>query len=170
LRKQQLGEVSVKLYDKFGIILRIEVTSNNVSAFKRMRSVYKKDGTVVNQGAPVQKRMYSLFPLITIFKNAVRWYLEFVSTFDDPPAGMKKLDNVTDDVSEHDRTDNGFNFFDTDDEQILLAVAAGNFTLKGLSNKGLRKMLPGKSPGPVTRILKRLRLHGLIKKISRTYH
>jgi hypothetical protein len=162
-----MGEVSVKIYDKFGIILRIEVTANNVSAFRSMRSVYKKDGTVADQVAPVPKSIYSLFPLITIFKNAVRRYLEYVSTFDDPAAGIKKLDKVTDDVSEHDRTYKGFNFFDKDDEQILRAVAGGKFTLKGLSNKELRKTLPGKSAGQVTRMLKRLRLHGLIKAARR---
>ncbi|MDR1904479.1 MAG: hypothetical protein LBQ88_19610 [Treponema sp.] len=42
--------------------------------------------------------------------------------------------------------------------------------MKGLSNKELRKMFPGKSAGQVTRILKRLRLYGFIKKIGRTYH
>jgi len=38
-----------------------------------------------------------------------------------------------------------------------------------LQNKNLRRYLAGKSSAQVSRLLKRLRLHGLIKKIGRTY-
>jgi hypothetical protein len=157
--KHQMGEVSVKIYDKFGSILRIEVTSNDVSAFKTMREVYKRDGTVVSKVAPLTKSIYSLFPLITVFKNAINRYLEFISSFDDTSNGVKKLDKLTNDVKEHDRNYKGFNIFSKDDEKILLTIADGKFNLKGLSNKELRKMLPEKSSGQLSHTLKRLRLH-----------
>jgi hypothetical protein len=35
--KHQMGPVSIKMYDKFGIVLRIEVTVNDVSFFKQYR-------------------------------------------------------------------------------------------------------------------------------------
>jgi len=41
--------------------------------------------------------------------------------------------------------------------------------LKGITNKTLRSMLPEKKPWQLSRILKRLRLHGLIKKIGHAY-
>jgi hypothetical protein len=59
-----MGEVSVKVYDKFGIVLRIEVTSNDVTKFKVYREVEKTDGSTVNKMAPVKKSIYSLFVLI----------------------------------------------------------------------------------------------------------
>jgi hypothetical protein len=62
-----------------------------------------------------------------------------------------------------------FNAFDEEDESILLAVADGKFNLKGLSNKGLRKEIPEKSSGQISRTLRRLRVYGLIKKIGKTY-
>jgi hypothetical protein len=167
--KHQMGEISVKVYDKFGSVLRIEVTSNNVSKLKSFRDVQKRDGTAETKMAPVKKSIYSLFVLTQIFKNATRRYLEFVSSFDDPTDGLKKLDKVTDPVSENNRNYRGFNFFNKDDERILLAVADGKFTLKGLTNKELRLLLPDKTPGQLSRILKRLRLHGLIKKVGKTY-
>ena len=38
-----------------------------------------------------------------------------------------------------------------------------------MKNKTLRQFLPEKNSGQVSRLLKRLRLHGLIKKVGRTY-
>ena len=167
--KHQMGEVSVKIYDKFGTVLRIEVTSNDVSEFKTYREVQKRDGTVVMMTAPVKKSIYSLFALIQVFKNAIRRYLDFISSFDDPSDGLKKLDKVVKPVTENSRNYKGFNFFDDGDEKILLAVADGRFTIKGMTNKGLRSVLPDKTPGQLSRILKRLRLHGLIKKVAKSY-
>jgi hypothetical protein len=167
--KHQMGEISVKIYDKFGKILRIEVTSNDVSQLKVFRDVNKRDGSVVHQTAPVKKSIYSLFDLISVFKNACNRYLEFISSFDDPTDGLKKLDRVTETVKENDKNYKGFNFFSRDDEKILLAVADGKFTLKGITNKALRGLLPEKKAWQISSILKRLRLHGLIKKVGNAY-
>jgi len=167
--KHQMGEISVKIYDKFGKILRVEVTSNDVSQLKVFRDVQKRDGSVVATTAPVKKSIYSLFDLTGVFKNACNRYLEFISSFDDPTDGLKKLGRVTETVTENKKNYKGFNFFSTDDEKILIAVADGKFTLKGITNKALRDMLPEEKPWQVSRILKRLRLHGLIKKIGKTY-
>ncbi|MCL1809461.1 MAG: hypothetical protein FWG42_06845 [Clostridiales bacterium] len=82
-----MGEISVKIYDKFGSVLRIEVTSNDVSQLRSFREVQKRDGTVEVKMAPVKKSIYSLFVLARIFKNATRRYLEFISSFDDPRTG-----------------------------------------------------------------------------------
>ena len=167
--KHQMGEISVKVYDKFGSVLRIEVTSNNVSKLQTFREVQKRDGVVETKMAPVKKSVYSLFVLTRVFKNAAQRYLEFVSSFDNPVEGLKKLDKVTEPAAQNNRNYKGFNFFSREDEKILLAVGDGRFTLKGLTNKELRKLLPERSPGQISRILKRLRLHGLIKKVGKTY-
>ena len=49
------------------------------------------------------------------------------------------------------------------------AIIRGEHTIQGFRNADLRIHLPGKSPGQVSRMLKRLRLHGVIRKIGRTY-
>ena len=43
--KHSMGEVSIKMYDKYGKILRIETTTNNLSFFKHYRTVEHRDGT-----------------------------------------------------------------------------------------------------------------------------
>jgi len=167
--KHQMGEISVKIYDKFGKILRIEVTSNDISQLKVFRDVQKRDGSIIKSIAPVKKSIYSLFNLIGVLRNACNRYLEFISSFDDPTDGLKKLDRVTETVIQKDKSYKGFNFFSKEDEKILLAVADGKFTLKGITNKLLRNMLLEKKPWQISRILKRLRLHGLIKKVGSSY-
>jgi len=167
--KHQMGEISVKIYDKFGKILRIEVTSNDVSQLKTYREVQKRDGSVECKVAPVKKSIYSLFVLIDIFKGACNRYLEFISSFDDPTEGMKKLDRATETVKNNDKSYKGFNFFSKEDERILLAVADGKNVLKGITNKSLRAMLPDKKPWQISSIIKRLRLHGLLKKVGNSY-
>ena len=60
-------------------------------------------------------------------------------------------------------------FFEEQDERVLQAIARGEFQLRGMTNGELRVRLPGRSSGQVSRLLKRLRVHGLIRKIARSY-
>ena len=43
--KRTMRPVSLKLYDKFGLILRIDTTDNGVSFFKHYREVEHRDGS-----------------------------------------------------------------------------------------------------------------------------
>ena len=63
----------------------------------------------------------------------------------------------------------GFNLFDPDDENLLCSIVRGEFNISGLQNKTLRRQLSELSSGRVSRMLKRLRTHGLIKKVGHTY-
>jgi len=166
--KHQMGAVSIKMYDKFGYVLRIETTTNDVSQFKHSREVQQRDGTVIQKVAPMKKTIYSLYPLAQILKAANRRYLEFVSSFDDPSNGAKKLEELSESKKIDDRTFKGFNFFSREDQQLFETLSHGEFNIYGLQNQSIRKLLPGYSPASVTRILKRLRVHGLIKKVSGT--
>lgn len=167
--KHQMGAVSVKIYDKFGTVLRIEVTCVDVSKINIFRDVHKKDGSIEKKVAPAPKSIHSLYSLLSPFKNIALRYLECISSFDDPSDGLKKLDSVTEDVVENNRKYKGFNFFNKADEEILLAIGDGKYSIHGLSNKELRKILVSKTSGQISRILKRLHLHGLIKKVKKTY-
>jgi hypothetical protein len=167
--KHHMGAVSIKMYDKFGIILRIETTANDVSQFKHYREVQQRDGSKVEKLAKMKKNIYSLYPLAGLLKAFNRRYLEFISTFDDPGNGIKKLNKISRTVKSSDRTYKGFNFFCQDDQKLFLILSRGEFNITGFQNKTIRKHLPGKSSGSISRILKRLLVHGLIKKVKGTY-
>ena len=167
--KHQMGELSVKIYDKFGKILRIEVTAYDVSKLTMFRDVFKRNGDIEHKPAPVKKEIYSLFGLMDVFKHIIKRYLEFVSSFDDPTAGIKKLDSVTGKKQVNGKNVKGLNFFDKDDEKILLTIANGKFVINGLKSKHLKAAFPDLKPWKISNILKRLRNLGLIRKASKSY-
>ena len=167
--KHTMGPVSLKLYDKFGVVLRIETTVNDLTFFKHYREVEHRDGTKETKWASMQKTIYSLPALREILEAANRRYLEFLSTIEDPRNGRDKLDKLSQPVRQEGRSYPGFNLFDANDETLLRVIARGEFNISGLQNKALRRFLHGKSSGQVSRLLKRLRLHGLIKKVGHTY-
>jgi hypothetical protein len=167
--KHHLGPSSIKMYDKFGIILRIETTTNDVSEFKQYREVRSRSGEPIHKIAPRKKNIYSLFELKTIFKASNRRYLEFISMFDDQSRGVKNLNRISQPVETDDRSYRGFNLFSPDDLKLFEVLARGEFNIYGLQNKSLRKHLPKTNTAAMTRVLKQLHLHGIIRKVGRTY-
>src|SRR4051794_7614891 len=83
--------------------------------------------------------------------------------------GRDKLDKLSRTVQQEGRSYPGFNLFDPDDDILLRSIARGEFNISGLQNKTLRRYLPDKTSGQVSRLLKRLRLHGIIKRVGHTY-
>ena len=167
--KHTMGPVSIKLYDKFGLILRIEATVNDLTFFKHYREVEHRGGSYETKWATMQKTIYSLPALRELLEAANRRYLEFLSAVEDPRAGRDKLEKLSRAVEQEGRCYPGFNVFDSDDETLLCSIIRGEFNINGLQNKTLRRHLPERNSGQVSRLLKRLRVHGLIKKIGRTY-
>ena len=167
--KHTMGPVSIKLYDKFGLILRIETTVNDLSFFKQYREVEHRDGSRETKWASMQKTIYSLPALRELLEAANRRYLEFLSAIEDPRAGREKLDKLSQTVEQEGRRYSGFNLFDAGDETLLRSIVRGEFNISGLQNKTLRRHLPGLSSSQTSRLLKRLRTHGLVKKVGHTY-
>lgn len=167
--KHHMGDVSIKMYDKFGVVLRIESTCNDVGSFRVKREVNHRDGTTTEQKAPLKKSIYSLYQLFTIMKAANYRYFEFVSSFDDHSNGQKKLTEITNPVIEKERSYRGLNFFNARDLEVLAAVSRGEYMTFGMQGKDIRQHLSGISPSAMSRIFKRLRLHGLIERVKGSY-
>lgn len=166
--KHTMGSVSIKMYDKFSKILRIETTTNDISFFKHFREVVHRDGSKSHEMASLKKNIYSLTFLTDNLKLANRRYLEFISAFDNKEVGRKRLEKVTSSKIENNRNYKGFNFFSKDDLAILMVIVRGEFNINGFRNKNLQKILAYKG-SKISRLIKRLRIHGLIKKASDSY-
>ena len=167
--KHQMGPVTIKLYDKFNIVLRIETTVNEVTFFEQYRHVQHRDGTSTTEYAPLQKTIYSLPPLAEILQAVNQRYLKFISDIETPHNGVKKLQDLTETCHDHDRRYKGFNLLSEEDASLFRLLLHGEFVIQGFSNKALRQHLPDKNSGQVTRLLKRLRVHGLIKPVNQRY-
>ena len=167
--RHSMGLSSIKMYDKFGRILRIETTTVDVTFFRHYREVEQRHGTTVMKYAPMKKTIYSLGALRQVLAAANRRYVAFISAIDDPSDGIRKLAKISETIHEDARSYRGFNFFDVEDHLLFQTIARGEFNISGLQNKRLRAFLSGLNSGQVSRLLKRLRTHGLIKKANRCY-
>ncbi len=58
--RHSMGSLSIKMYDKFSKIIRIETTSNNISFFKNYREVEHRNGTKEYKLASMRKWIYSI--------------------------------------------------------------------------------------------------------------
>lgn len=167
--KHTMGKNSIKMYDKFSKILRIETTSNDVSFFKHYRKVEHRDGSASEKLAPVKKNIYSLAVICNLFNASNKRYLEFISAFGDKEPGRKRLDKVTQTKEVNNRNYKGFNFFNDQDLTLMLTVLRGEFNISGFRNKDLRRYLPEFNSPKISRLIKRLHVFGLIKKVGKTY-
>ncbi len=168
--KHYMGKAAIKMYDKGGIILRIETTANDPTVFRAKRTVRQRDGTKVFRVASLTKDIESLWHLQRLLGDANRRYLEFISAIDDTTKGAKELTSIARRTkTKKGRSHRGINFFDQDDLKVLLTIARGEIAISGFRNKNLRSQLPGKTSSWVSRCIARLRALGLLKPVARTY-
>jgi len=167
--RHHMGPVSIKMYDKFNIILRIETTVTDVSFFQQRRQVRHRDGTTTTKWAPMKKTIYSLPALQEQLAAANKRYLKFVSAIETPEVGVNKLHKLTETRTVNQRRYKGFHLLTEEDASLLRTLLRGEFVIQGFTNKALRQHLHGRNAGQVTRLVKRLRVHGLVKRVGRRY-
>ena len=167
--KHRFANSSIKMYDKFGSILRIETTTNDVSFFKHHRKVEHRDGPATRTLAPVKKTIYSLIDLREILLACNRRYLAHLSALDDFSAGVRALDRLTKPRSVEGKTIKGVNFFDPIDNALLRAFQNPRVNIAGLRRADLAPLLDELSPSRLSRQLHRLREIGVIKKVVGSY-
>jgi hypothetical protein len=167
--KHQMGPVSIKMCDKFSLVLRIETTVNNVTFFKQYRQVDKRDGTTVTKWAPMKKTIFSLPPLQEVLLAANQRYIKFISSIATPEVGAEKLHHLAETKTENNHRYKGFNLFSEEDTCLFRTLLQGEFAISGFTNKQLRQYLAHLSPSQITRLIARLRVHGIIKKVAKGY-
>lgn len=168
--KHSFGPASVKLYNKPGGILRLEMTTYDVSFFKHYRQVVHQDGSRQHQLATMKKSIYSLSDLAQLMGSGIRRYSQWLAGLVEHTAGHREVRRLT--RAEHDaqgRSYRGFNPFLPEDETVLQLLIRGEHALLGVTARRLRRLLPQWSRGRISRLLKRLRLHGLLRKVGATY-
>lgn len=169
--KHCMGAASVKVYDKFSQVLRIETTVNDVSFFKHHRKVEHREGHSTRELAGVKKSIYSLIDLREILLGCNQRYLAFLSSLDDNSAGQRDLQRLSQPrVSvTTEQTVKGLNFFNPVEQRLLQTLQHGEFNIHGWRRSDLIAQDVPLSASALSRQLARLRLLGLIKKVAHTY-
>jgi hypothetical protein len=169
VRHQWSRDVSLKLYDKHGVMLRIETTTSDVSFFRHHREVVHRDGTSSLKLAPMQKTIYSLPLLGKCLAACNRRYLAFLSALDEVTPGLETIERLAQPVREHERSYRGFNLFARSDLELFVALLRGEWCLRGFKNADLRRLLSTESASRISHLLRRLQMHQLIERVSKSY-
>ena len=178
--KHRVKENWLKMYDKAGLALRIEMVINNPEEFKVRKKVMRKNKHVM-EWVPMRKGVAYLFRYRDVSRKANYRYLEALAVVDDPMSALKKLDDVTTrKKTPFGRGVRAFNPLSREDLQLFKAMMSGDHCIRGLSNADLRTLLESsphlrdlsgdrrKQSAKVSRILSRFHAHKLIAKIPRT--
>jgi hypothetical protein len=174
--RHRMKENGMKMYDKHGCVLRVETTINRPSEFKVRRRGMRR-GKPVMGWFPMAKGVANLYRYLEVSRAANRRYLEALTVVSDPAPAHKQIHALAQPVRRRDRSYRGFNPAHADDVHLFAAVMRGEHLLTGFANRDIRPHLvaPTRSRAEsrrqaarVSRLLKRLHLHGLIAHIQRS--
>jgi hypothetical protein len=166
----------LKMYDKFGVVLRLENLLRDVRHFKVLR---RREGD--NEGPleylRMRKGVADLHGRAEVGKKINDRLAASLATV----AEKTSLAELTEDLGKRQqwkgRPVRALNPLAAEDVALLEAVTRGEFTINGFRNRDIRALLFGVAKNPaeekrssakVTRLFRLLRGHGLILKISKT--
>jgi hypothetical protein len=117
----------------------------------------------------MKKTIYSLPALQEVLSAANQRYLKLISSIATPEVGVEKLQHLVEPKTENNHRYKGFNLFLEEDTCLFCTLSQGEFAISGFTNKQLRLYFANKSANQVTRLINRLRTHGIIKKVGKCY-
>jgi len=174
--KHRMKENWLKMYDKSGLILRVETVINQPREF-RVRRKRTRQGRQQMVWCPMNKGVSNLPSYQRVSRAANGRYLDALSGVADPAPAYRRVAHLTEPKRRRGRCYAGFNPARPQHVKLFQAVLAGHHHLRGFRNADIRRTLWGdrRDPGQrqrqahaVTRLLQRLHVRGLVAKIPRT--
>jgi hypothetical protein len=175
--KHSVNGNSVKMYDKEGSVLRVETTINKTEEFRVYRA---KEGDPDGQKEfrPLQRSVGQLWRRAEVSAASNRRYLEALSSVGEKTPVGALSERICRPLTKDGQRYRALNPWSPKDAALLEAVSRGEYTINGLRNRDVRKLLWDKPGNPkeekrrasqITRQLRLLRGHGLLKKVSGTH-
>jgi hypothetical protein len=170
--KHRVGKNWIKMYPKFGVVLRVETVINHPYGFLTRRHGNRKGKRIIGW-FPMTKGVTGLYRYAEVALAANSRYLQALAVVQDPRKAQELLCACSSRIIHNQRSYRGFNPAAQEDIQIFRALAAGQHSLHGFRNIDIRNSLyPSadaavyrKLSARVSRILKRFHVRGLIAKI-----
>jgi hypothetical protein len=175
--KHRHGGNWLKMYDKFGQVLRIEMVINQPRVFKVCRWGNCK-GQRLRAWFPLTKSVAFLGRYAEVSRRATHRYLDALAVVEDPRVSAQVLDRACNPVPFQGRRRRALNPLSHKDQQLFFAVLRGEHQQRGFYARDIARHLGlGKAHDPheqrrrsgrVGRLLQLLRAHALIAKIQHT--
>lgn len=176
--KHRVGVNSVKLYDKQGSVLRVETTINNPYGMKVFRP---KEGDA--RGAlnwrPMRKGIADLHRRAQTSQASNERYLDALASVNTSTPLGEMVSDICRPATLNDKRVRALRPWSEEDTRLFQAVTRGEFAINGFRNRDLQGLLyDGQAQSlqekrgrgaRVTRLLRMLRAHGLIKKVPSTH-
>jgi hypothetical protein len=172
--KHRMKNNWLKMYDKFGLILRVETVINQPREFKVRRSCLRQKRRQI-LWSPMNKGVATFYAYRSVARAANERYLNALAVVDFPSATAKQLDSVCRPAKFHERRRRGLNLLHPEEQRLFRAVLRGDWRLRGFRNRDLaQELFPAASASPeeqrrrtqkVCRHLQLFRAHALIAKI-----
>ena len=176
--KHQAGMNSVKAYDKFQIILRVESTFNNPRDFKVFRPLENQPGRPLAYQR-LRQGIADLFRRAQVSQACNARYLDALALVDSSTPLGTLIEDISRPVIWQGKRVRALRPYDPQDLLLFQAVTDGKFSISGFRNRDLQALLYNNSPDSqkqkrqrsshVSRLLRILRAHHLVKKIPQTY-
>src|ERR1700677_496540 len=170
----------LKMYDKLGLILRIETVINQPGEFKVWRACQHRDGSSSTDWYPMCKGVGNLHHYQKHALACNQRYLQAMTAVDDPTPGYDDLHKLTEPKREQGRSYAGFNPARHEEIRLFAAVLAGDHIAQGFRKHDIRaKLYPKEKNNKKDRqrqrhsagvgsMLKRLHVRGLVAKVPRS--
>ena len=167
----------LKMYDKLGLLLRVETVINQPGEFKVFRERRHRDGTTSLGWFAMCKGVGNLHRYQSHALACNQRYLEALAAVDDPTPGYDELKKLTEPQRCQERSYAGFNPARQLEIRLFAAVLAGDHIAQGFRNRDIRAALYTESgrdvlqqrhSAAVGRLLKRLHVRGLLAKVPRS--
>jgi hypothetical protein len=165
----------LKMYDKGGIVLRIETTINRPREFRVWRKTADGKGLAWQR---LLKGVAWLWRYADVSRSANRHYLEAMAVVEDDSKARQLLDRATKPAVLAGRRKRALQPLSPGEQRLFLAVMRGEHRLRGFRNRDIAQKLYTQSTsdrderrrrcGRVTRLIGLLRAHGLVSRIPRT--
>ena len=171
--KFKINNNQIKMYDK-GNNLRIEVTINNPKDFKVLKTKENDEtGEIIEtkEWVPMGKSIANLYRYAEISKNIINRYIEALPNINTDEVPLKEIKKISQRTEINDRVYSGINILNEENLKIFSEISKGEYLINGFTNKMVRKNIfenseDKKTINKTTRMLSKLKAHGLIKKVA----
>jgi hypothetical protein len=176
--KHSVNRNSLKMYDKQEQVLRVETTINNPRDMKVFRPK-ENDPQGGKSWRCLRKGVADLHRRAEISHRSNERYLESLAAVDESASLREVVQKVCEPTEWQGKRVRALQPLSKGDGALLAAVARGEFAINGFRNRELLEVLSGpassdpasakREAARITRQLRLLRGHGLIRKIPRTH-